>query len=38
MENVHGEEQKFYLNGKHIKEKEIRLEDNGTINEIEVVL
>lgn len=33
-----GENQKFYLNGKRIKEKQIKLEDNGTINEIEVIL
>lgn len=33
-----GENQKFYLNGNEIKEKQIRLEDNNSINEIEVVL
>ena len=38
MENVLGEEQKFYLNGNEIKEKQIKLEDNGSINEIEVIL
>lgn len=33
-----GENQKFYFNGKEIEEKQIRLEDNGTINEIEIIL
>ena len=33
-----GENQKFYLNGKEIKEKQIKLEDNGQVNEIEVIL
>ena len=33
-----GENQKFYFNGKEIEEKQIKLEDNGSINEIEVVL
>lgn len=38
MKNAHGEEQKFYFNGTEIKEKQIKLEDNGAINEIEIVL
>ena len=38
MENVHGENQKFYLNGQEIKEKQIKLEDNNSINEIEIIL
>ncbi len=33
-----GENQQFYLNGKKIEEKQIKLEDNGTINEIEIIL
>ena len=33
-----GENQKFYFNGKEIEEKQIKLEDNGSINEIEVLL
>lgn len=33
-----GENQKFFFNGKEIKEKQIKLEDNGSINEIEVIL
>lgn len=33
-----GENQKFYFNGKEIKEKRIKLEDNNSINEIEVIL
>ena len=33
-----GENQKFYLNGKEVKEKQINLENNGSINEIEVIL
>ena len=38
MENVHGEEQKFYFNGNKIEEKQIKLEDSNSINEIEVIL
>ena len=38
MENVHGENQKFYFNGNEIEEKQIKLEDNSSINEIEVIL
>ena len=38
MEKTHGENQKFYFNGIEIKEKQIKLEDNNTINEIEVIL
>lgn len=33
-----GEDQIFYFNGKKIKEKQIKIEDNNTINEIEVIL
>jgi len=33
-----GENQKFYFNGKEIQEKQIKLEDNNSINEIEVIL
>ena len=33
-----GENQKFYFNGKEIEERQIKLEDNGSINEIEVIL
>ena len=33
-----GENQKFYFNGTEIPEKQIKLEDNGAINEIEVIL
>ena len=33
-----GENQKFYFNGTEIKEKQIKLEDNNSINEIEVIL
>ena len=33
-----GENQKFYFNGKEIEEKQIKLEDNNSINEIEVIL
>ena len=33
-----GENQKFYFNGIEIPEKQIKLEDNGSINEIEVIL
>ncbi len=33
-----GENQKFYFNGREIEEKQIKLEDNGAINEIEVIL
>jgi len=33
-----GENQKFYLNGKEIEEKQIKLEDNNSINEIEIIL
>ena len=33
-----GENQKFYFNGKGIEEKQIKLEDNNSINEIEVIL
>ena len=33
-----GENQKFYFNGREIEEKQIKLEDNGSINEIEVIL
>lgn len=38
MENVRGENQKFYFNGQEIKDKQIKLEDNNSINEIEVIL
>ena len=38
MGNAHGENQKFYFNGNEIKEKQIKLEDNNSINEIEVIL
>lgn len=33
-----GENQKFYFNGKEIEEKQIKLEDNNSINEIQVIL
>ena len=33
-----GENQKFYFNGKEIQEKQIKLENNNSINEIEVIL
>ena len=33
-----GENQKFYFNGNEIEEKQIKLEDNNSINEIEVIL
>ena len=33
-----GENQKFYFNGKEIQEKQIKLEDNNSINEIEIIL
>ena len=33
-----GENQKFYFNGKEILEKQIKLEDNNSVNEIEVIL
>ena len=33
-----GENQKFYLNGEEIKEKKVKIEDNGSINEIEIIL
>ena len=33
-----GENQKFYFNGKQIEEKQIKLEDNGKINEIKEIL
>ena len=33
-----GENQKFYFNGREILEKQIKLEDNNTINEIEIIL
>ena len=33
-----GENQKFYFNGKEVQEKQIKLEDNNSINEIEVIL
>lgn len=38
MGNAYGNEQKFYFNGKEIPEKQIKLEDNNSINEIEVIL
>ena len=38
MENAHGKEQKFFFNGKEIEEKQIKIEDNGTINNIEIIL
>ena len=33
-----GINQKFYLNGNEIKEKQIKLEDNNKINEIKIIL
>ncbi len=33
-----GENQRFYFNGKEIEERQIKLEDNNSINEIEVIL
>lgn len=33
-----GENQTFYLNGEEIKEKQVKLEDNNKINEIEIIL
>ena len=33
-----GEEQKFYLNGAEIKEKRVLLQDDNSINEIDVIL
>lgn len=33
-----GENQTFYLNGEEIKEKQIKLEDNNKINQIEIIL
>ena len=33
-----GEDQTFYLNGQEIEERRIKLEDNNTINEIEIIL
>ena len=33
-----GENQKFYFNGKEIKEKQIKLQDDNSVNEIEVIL
>ena len=33
-----GENQTFYLNGQEIKERQIKLEDNNAINEIEIIL
>ena len=33
-----GEDQTFYLNGQEIKEKQIKLQDNNQINEIEIIL
>ena len=38
MENVLGENQKFYFNGKEIKERQIRLQDNENVNQIEIIL
>lgn len=38
MEDAHGENQKFYFNGIEIEEKQIKLENNNTINEIEIIL
>ena len=37
-ENALGENQRFYFNGKEINDKKIKLEGNGTINKIEVIL
>lgn len=37
MEKTFGVEE-FYLNGNKIEEKQIKLEDNKTINEIEIIL
>lgn len=37
-EKCTGENQTFYLNGKEIEEKQVKLEDNNKINEIEIIL
>ena len=37
MEKTHGV-QEFYVNGNKVEEKQIKLEDNKTINEIEIIL
>lgn len=37
MQEIHGVRE-FYLNGSKIEEKQVKLEDDKTINEIEIIL